>query len=80
MTKCSINQGLHAIGEIVFVEELLTMNLTIDKSVKVKYCGTAISRKDRLTRGTKIMDAHCFIRLNFLGRQYTVNKYGELTR
>lgn len=46
MPKRTVNQGHHAVGEVVLVEKLGTVNLTLDERIEAEHRGPAVGGKD----------------------------------
>ncbi len=58
MPKRTINQGHHAIGEVVLVEKLGTVNLTLEERIEAENRGPAVSGKDGGSGTAKGLECH----------------------
>jgi hypothetical protein len=56
--KRTINQGHHAIGEVVLVEKLGTVNLTLEECIEAENRGPAVSGKDGGSGIAKGLECH----------------------
>ena len=58
MTERPIHQREHAVGEVVLLEELRTIDLALEEGIEVENRGATVSGKDGLARFAESVDAH----------------------
>ena len=58
MAKSSVYQGPHAVGKVIFLEEVAPIDLAIQKGVEAEDRGSPIRHKNGPTRCAQLLDAH----------------------
>ena len=58
MPKCAVHKRQHAVGEVVFLEELLAINVALEKRIQIQYRGAPVSGKGRNAWFAKGLQAH----------------------
>jgi hypothetical protein len=58
MTKRTLHQGEHPVGEVVLLKERPPIDLALEEGVEAEYRGAPICREDRGAGGAELFEGH----------------------